>query len=419
MLSNFMVLATIVGVIVITAGATQLLRGEDMHLDLWALLAPFVFILLPTMAVVAAVAVLFETIAWLRGGLGNVIYFFLWVFGLVASVSGGTGDWAITDMTGIVSLVPQVQSAVKVAFPAFIGDFSMGLSLVGRPPQMFYWAGPHWTWQILSGRLLWIGMALAIAALAALFFSRFDPAKEWSWRAAKAAPQAAPTEEKTPALVVPALSQVHLTPLPAKSQRLRPAVVLMGELRLLLKGVSWWWYMVALGLIATMLFVPFDVVRAYLYPMVWIWPLLLWSAMGNREMRYQTDQLVYSTAHPLLSQLPMQWLTGVLLAFATASGMAVRYVLVGNSAGIMALVVGAIFVPTLALTLGIWTRNSRLFEVLYLFLWYAGAINHLPILDYMGTTQAAVAVQMPVVLLIGTVVLLMLAFVGRQQQLRV
>jgi hypothetical protein len=56
-----------------------------------------------------------------------------------------------------------------------------------------------------------------------------------------------------------------------------------------------------------------DVVRAYLYPIAWIWPLLLWSAMGNREMRYQTNQLVFSTAHPLLSQLPMQWLTGVLL----------------------------------------------------------------------------------------------------------
>ena len=31
------------------------------------------------MLVVAGLAILFEAIPWLRGGLGNVVYFFLWV----------------------------------------------------------------------------------------------------------------------------------------------------------------------------------------------------------------------------------------------------------------------------------------------------------------------------------------------------
>ena len=53
-LSNFAVLATIVAILAVAAGGMQLVRGEDAHIDLWALLSPFVFLMLPAMAVVAA-----------------------------------------------------------------------------------------------------------------------------------------------------------------------------------------------------------------------------------------------------------------------------------------------------------------------------------------------------------------------------
>lgn len=62
-LSNFAVLATMTLVLAIAAGVMQLVRAEDTHIDVWALLNPFVFLMLPAMAVVGALAVLFETIA--------------------------------------------------------------------------------------------------------------------------------------------------------------------------------------------------------------------------------------------------------------------------------------------------------------------------------------------------------------------
>jgi hypothetical protein len=37
------------------------------------------------LAVIAALAVLFETISWLRGTLGNVVYFVLWLILLIIS----------------------------------------------------------------------------------------------------------------------------------------------------------------------------------------------------------------------------------------------------------------------------------------------------------------------------------------------
>ena len=76
-ISNFAVLAIMVGVMGIVAAAMQIIRQEDPNIQVFQIFAPLIFISLPVVAVVGSVAILFEAIAWLRGGLGNVVYFFL------------------------------------------------------------------------------------------------------------------------------------------------------------------------------------------------------------------------------------------------------------------------------------------------------------------------------------------------------
>lgn len=76
-LSNFAVLVSMVLILAIAGLVIQILAGESKRIELSALLTPFVFVALPMMALTAALAVLFETIGFLSGGFGNVIYFFL------------------------------------------------------------------------------------------------------------------------------------------------------------------------------------------------------------------------------------------------------------------------------------------------------------------------------------------------------
>lgn len=70
-LSNIAVIAAMTGMIIVASGVLQLIRGEVLILNLWALTAPFLLVLLPSLVVIAAVAVLFDSINLLRGGLGN------------------------------------------------------------------------------------------------------------------------------------------------------------------------------------------------------------------------------------------------------------------------------------------------------------------------------------------------------------
>ncbi len=52
----------------------------------------------------------------------------------------------------------------------------------------------------------------------------------------------------------------------------------------MLKGQRWWWYGVAAGLLIGQLVSPEAGVRAGFLVAAWIWPILLWSQMGCREV---------------------------------------------------------------------------------------------------------------------------------------
>jgi hypothetical protein len=195
--------------------------------------------------------------------------------------------------------------------------------------------------------------------------------------------------------------------------------MLLNELRLMLKGLRWWWYVVALGLVIASLLSPIEAARQWVLPVAWIWPLLTWSAMGTREARHRTNQLVFSTAHPLRRQLPAIWLAGVIVALLTGGGVAVRLVLAGVWTGLLAWIIGALFIPTLALALGVWSNSSKLFVVTYTLLWYIGPMNHVLTLDYIGTLDESIAAGTPTIYAISTIILLGLAIVGRRRQLKI
>lgn len=428
-LSNLAVLAVMVGILILAAVATQLIRGEDSRIELWSLISPFLLIGLPAMAVVAAVAVLFETLPGLRGGFGNVAYFFLWLFVGTYSLEHST---PFADLMGIKLVETILKAAAYARFPDYAGRFSVEILPESRILQTFRWEGIHWTPELILERLYWFGVAFGIVLITVLFFDRFDPARGISHRydlsfkrgllnrwLKRLPPEAAPSVASEAKRLVPAPAPVHLTPLMAAPTHFRFGQTLLAELRLMLKGQPWWWYVAALGLIVAGLSNPSDVARRQLLPFAWIWPLLIWSAMGTREVRHRTEQLVFSAAHPLRRQLAATWLGGVIVAMLAGSGVAVRLALASNWANVLAWTIGALFIPTLALALGVWSGSSKLFEVVYTVLWYVGPVNQVHYLDFMGTSSEAVAVGVPLYYLILTLTLLGLAVVGRRRQLQI
>jgi len=210
----------------------------------------------------------------------------------------------------------------------------------------------------------------------------------------------------------------QLTPLATPDLRWRFPAVFAAELKLMLKGQNLLWYAGALALNLACLLNPSEAVQRYLLLMVWVWPVLVWSQMGVRERRYGTEQILFSMPRPALRQLPATWLAGVVVAVVTGSGAWLHLALAGELAGWLAWFVGALFVPALALALGVWFGNSRAFEAIYLLLWYIGLIEQVPALDYAGATAGGLEMGMPLVYLGISAGLVALALIGRGQQIR-
>ena len=261
-------------------------------------------------------------------------------------------------------------------------------------------------------RLAWIGAALGLTGLATLFFDRFDPA-----RARRAKP--ARRRERRPEAAdpgTPRMSMVGWADLSPAEFDFRFLRMWQAELTLMVKGYHWSWYLVAMGLIGVQLAVPYEYARTLGLPIAWLWPLALWSSMGTREARFNTGQLVFSSPYPEKRQFPALWLAGLTVAVLTGSGMMVRALLLGELAHLSALLVGAVFVPTLALFLGVTSGTKKLFEVSYLVIWYL-AINQVAAFDFFGATDAAVASAVPQTDFVVSLVLLFSAFLYRRRQM--
>ena len=113
-LSNVALLALLLAVMTVMAVVMQWVRAEEMHVDLVALVVPLWLIAFPALSLVAAVAVLFECTPVLRGSVGNVAYFFLFMAVLIAWLVGADGT--SYDFFGrSVAAIVQVDKVARIA----------------------------------------------------------------------------------------------------------------------------------------------------------------------------------------------------------------------------------------------------------------------------------------------------------------
>jgi hypothetical protein len=412
-LSNFAVLGCMVVVLMLAALAMQFLRPEARPISIWHLWSPFVLIALPAMFFTASVALLFETLPVLRSGAGNVFYFFFWT----ASLALGLGAH-LEDPMGMRLLFRSTQAALHALHPDSPVNSRFSLTIGGEHAvRSFLWNGIEWDAHGVLLRLLWVAISIAIALLASLFFHRFDPARDWR-RKRQAQTISDPSAVAGPGDSVAAPSQfptaAHLTALPRSDAAMRFPQLVVSELRLMLKGQPWWWYVVAIGLFIGELAAPSREARSGVLLFAWIWPVLLWSSMGCREARHATGSLLFSSARALSRQLPALWIAGVIVAMLTGGGAGLRLLLSGDQHGLAAWLVAAIFIPSMALALGVWSGSGKPFEAIYTVWWYLGPGHQMPGLDFMGLTVASSSAGFYAVAAIG---LLAVSYWGRRVRL--
>ncbi|MEV6460575.1 hypothetical protein ACFW63_09310 [Streptomyces albidoflavus] len=382
-LSNFLVLASMLGVLAVTALCLQLVRGEDRGVDPVALFQPFLVMALPLLALTAAAALLFETVPVLRGGLGNVAWFCV---ALVVGIKGQSADAAFGGF-GAGPAADSLRAALTEEFGK-AGDhtFSLGLTQIPEPLTPFRWDGLTFGGDFLVSRLLLVAAAVALALLPALWFGRHDPTRGGPADGASPAADApAPVPAYAPA---PAAVLALALPRTAAERGGRTfGRLLAGEVRILAGGVSPWWWAVAAALTVAGLTLPLDAVTGLVLPAVWIWPVLVWSRLGSLPVEHGMEGLLGAYPAPR-RRLLAAWGSGVVLTAVLGVAPLLRMAFAADLPGLAAWLGGVLFIPSLALLLGVVCRTHRVFQVVYLPLWYL-VVNQVAALDFMGAVREA------------------------------
>jgi hypothetical protein len=311
-----------------------------------------------------------------------------------------------------------MKDAARAAFADYNGNFV--LSMISKASlDSFVWPGLDWTLELILQRLMWLVVSAGIVLLSVPLFNRFDPTRRSTSRS-KSSPAeiSLPEDSRSPVLDSTVL---RLTPLGNTARFHFNLLRLTGlESVLLIKGLKWYWLlgMGAIWLVCAA--APTASLRQLGFMLAGIWPVLVWSKLGEREVRYQAQQLIYQAAYPLARQLAAAWLAGVLVTAVATGGVLLGRLIYADPLGLLRWVLSVLFIPTLALTLGTWGGTSKVFEVVYPIWWYLGPFNpqnSLAVIDFLGVHPTASINTAPHWAAVFILLLIVLAVVGRRRQM--
>lgn len=372
-LGNVVFLATFTTGFMLSSMAMLLMRAEApleplVFIEQYLLLTP------PAIVFVSAVAVLFESIRWLSGKLGDVLYFFLWatVLGLVVAneTTKGAINWArCFDFTGFGFMIDQMQRTLQTH------SVSIGSSSFDPTKPTVIFPGLRLTSEWLLPRFISLVAPLALLPVAAFFFHRFDPVRvkhvsgkgRRNWLG------------KIQNLFKPLSRRaVKLLTLPGRGGSFLGSVWIDAVLTLTLLPFAF----VAFVAITIM-----SLIRppADMLPVAFAVLAVLVSDMATRDGRAGT--LASIRAIPRLRENYVWWKLGSTLSLTLLLFLAplLRTISQGGFA-LAALFGGILLVASLATALGVLTSNPKTFIVGFLTFWYV-VVNDKgtsPLLDFAG-----------------------------------
>ncbi|WP_034638366.1 hypothetical protein, partial [Bacillus manliponensis] len=398
--SHFVVFVMIEAIFITAFIVMQFVRGEDISLQIGGYLYPFFYIVLPSFTMLAALTVFFDVCPGLKGVIGNVIFFFLWVFlGVIALENPNY----YSDVFGLHVIITDMFHDAMVTYEFLRGSEeggSFGYYVVDGAVQTFQWDGVTWSYDILLTRALWLFAAMVCVSITSLLFTRFRNTQSKN----------NPFIKKTKVKEIHKNTPFILTTI-KKRKKVNMLSLIKAEILLMLKGFTVWWYMISIGIIIFGMFCPLSVSKSWL-PVTMIWPIAVWSQMITKAKFYRTDQMILSSCSPFY-QFFAAWIVGMIVSLIISSGVIVQFLLLGETVLLMSWLSSIVFIPTLSLALGVWSGSRKLFEVVFILWWYLGPVNGIPYLDFLGIKSTQ-----PILYVSLSFILLCIAIVGRQRMVR-
>jgi len=204
------------GLVALTSLPLLLVRGEADGVQLFSLIVPTLLITAPTLALVSAVATVWDCLPALGGLGGSLAYLMLWAASVMLAI---LGPGSAPDPLGVRLPLLQVAQALAPASDAppavSLGSVDLNVGVVPAPvrsagqPLAQQWSGLTWNTLWILSRLGWLPVSALLVWLGAQAFRAPRLALHASVRPSSARLSRLPGWAKAPGLRV-ALTEVRL-----------------------------------------------------------------------------------------------------------------------------------------------------------------------------------------------------------------
>jgi len=396
--SHMLLLGLIVSAQLAVGVGMQFWRGEDTSLHLLELLKPSILIGLPSLSLVAALAIAFDLIPWLRRTAGNVLYVALWIalliYGISRATTGPLTDFQF-DFPGDPRGLTVFASAVKShpnAMRAGQGSLSVcmvcGTKPAGAMMNRFDWSD----WQVtpvqMAGRAFWLAFSLTSVLLLSLVLDR---AAAGGVHAGGGTSRSAGTS---------GLRLTWLTRLLNPLAKAAWGQMLAAELLLTLRQQGLWWWFALLVTMNLQVFAP-PSLAAKAVIVAWILLLGVFSKTALRDQECHSAPIVFTAPGATASVRRSRWLLVLVLAGLMTLPALLRFSFTSPTAALALLLAGA-SLASWGLALSCLTRSSRPFELLACSFAYFG-IQGMPVLNVVvdpGWTVLLHSIALPIAVIV-------------------
>ncbi len=410
-LSNYLVLLTIAAITLVVSVCVFFYRGTGYPFILSNFLLPYLFFAVPALFVVATLAVVGEVFLGKRNILQFVAFFSLCGIYMTMINKDGVQSEGAFDPFGLSLMSKSITHRINTHFGENIKSVSFGFIFNGQKSyQLFEWQGLNWSALFIISRLVWVGASLLLIYISSLFFHRFDFKQSASTKRKK---ELALNNIKSTNTSI----GLNWATLPILTFNYGIFPLVKTELLLLVRQGDKWLWLLNAGLWIAMCFTPLNIAYTYLLPILLFLQVGRWSELATKEKTNRVHYFAYASYKPLQRLLTSQILSGIILAIGLSLPIIVRSVFAGDSYAILHIINGVMFIILLAVALGIMSGGKKMFEIFFLLLTY-GALNKLPVTDYLGSLPHPQMSLFVAVVFCLNVVLLSLSLIARSYQAR-
>jgi hypothetical protein len=374
-LSNFIVLFTILFVVFMTSIALLFLYGEGYALEVGQFIRPYLFITLPSLFIVSVVAVLLEVIFKHRTTLQNITFFFLFVAACSAAPRNAKHLY-LDVFNGHIVINQMIEDAPKMeGLPEDIG-LNIGYTISeNRTTQNFEFEGAAFTNTFILSRLVWALLGLGAVGVFSIGFHRFKVSIQVKKK----------KSEMSDATLRP-LTKISLSELPKPIVNYGIAPILKTELLLLFRnGSKWLWLLNLIGM-ACLIVLPINIAHQIVLPILWFLQVGRISQLGCKEEAHKVHYFTWFGYNAMYRVFLTQISAAIILCLGLALPLVARYALQTDFTAVATVCLGVFVIVSFATLFSTLTKSKKLFEVLFFMVTYIN-LNGLSLFDYFGASQ--------------------------------